>query len=56
MSIYNDIYDIIVQFIYGGTVNEFSDLTATLLATIGCVFVFSVPFMVVWKVIKLIMG
>lgn len=56
MDIYSDIYNIIVEFIYGGNINEFSDLTATLLATIGCVFVFSVPFMVIWKVIKLIMG
>lgn len=57
MNIYNDIYSIIQQFIFGGAeLSANMDLVAVTLATIGCIFVFAVPFIVVWKVIELIMG
>lgn len=57
MNIYNDIYQIIQQYIFGGAeLTANMDLVAITLSTIGCVFVFAIPFLVVWKVINLIMG
>lgn len=57
MSIYQSIFDLIHTYIYGGaTLTADMNLVATLLSTCACVFCFALPFMVVWKVIKLIMG
>ena len=57
MSIYQSCYDLIHQYIYGGvTLTSDMTLVATLLATCACVFCFAIPFMIAWKVIKLIMG
>lgn len=57
MNIYQDIFYIIQEYIFGGqALTAHQDLVAVTLATIGCVFTFSIPFMVVWKVIKMICG
>lgn len=53
MNIYQDIYNIIVQYIYNNAeLTAHMDLVAVTLSTIGCVFVFAVPFLVVWRVIR----
>lgn len=55
MSIYQNIYDLIVQYIYGGlTLTADMELVTVTLATMACIFVFALPFLVVWKVIKMI--
>lgn len=57
MSIYQNIYDLIVEYIYGGgALTADMELVTVTLATMACVFVFVLPFLVVWKVIKLILG
>lgn len=57
MSIYQNIYDLIVQYIYGGgALTADMELVTVTLSTMACVFVFALPFLVVWKVIKMILG
>lgn len=58
MGIYQELYNLIAQFIYGsGTqLTEHMDLTTTLLATAGSVFIIALPFLIVWRVIRLIVG
>lgn len=56
MGIYTNLYDIIIQYIYGTETTLTADmqLTATILATIGAIFVVAIPFMLVIKIIQLI--
>lgn len=57
MNIYQDCFDLIVQYIYGGVeLTSNMELVAITLATTACVFVFALPFLVVWKVIRMILG
>lgn len=57
MSIYQNIYDLIVTYVYGGaTLSAHMELVTVTLATIGCVFVFALPFVLVWKVCKMFVG
>lgn len=57
MSIYQNLFDLIHQYIYGGVeLTADMNLVATLVSTIGCLFVVALPFAVVWLVIKLIIG
>ena len=55
MSIYQNLYDLIVNYIYGNVpLTSDMELVTVTLATIGCVFVVSIPFIVVWQFIKII--
>ena len=55
MSIYQNIYDLIVQYIYGGVqLTADMELVTVSLATCACIFVFSLPFLLVWKVLKML--
>lgn len=57
MNIYQDIYDIIIQYIYNNAdLTAHMDLVAVTLSTIGCIFVFAVPFIVIWRLIRMICG
>lgn len=57
MNIYQDIYDIIIQYIYNNAeITAHMDLVAVTLSTIGCIFVFAVPFIVIWRLIRIICG
>lgn len=56
MGIYQNLYNLIVQYVYGNNVPADGELIATLIATAGSIFVVALPFLVVWKVIKLIGG
>lgn len=55
---YLQLYSILQQYIYGADVvlTEFQDLTLTLLSTMGVIFVVSLPFLLVWRVVRLIAG
>lgn len=54
---YKSIYDLIISaFFEGATITGWIELVCTVLATAAIVFCFSVPFIVVIKVIKLICG
>lgn len=55
MSIYQNLYDLIVNYIYGNVpLTSDMELVTVTLSTIGCVFVVSLPFIVVWQFIKII--
>lgn len=53
--IYQTIYDLIMSALFAGaTAVEWVSLVCTILATCATVFVFSIPFIVVWNIIRLI--
>lgn len=58
MNIYQSLYELINTYIFGGSIalNSVPDLVATLLSVCGVVFIFSIPFMLVWRVIRMIGG
>lgn len=54
---FQPLYELIANGIFESTsLSGYQDMVVTLLATIGSVFIVSIPFIVVWKVIKLIVG
>lgn len=55
---YFSLYSLLQQYIYGLDVvlTEHMDLTLTLLATICCLFLVSLPFLVVYKLISWVAG
>lgn len=54
---YNSIYQLIANAIFeSASLTGYQDLVVTLLSTFAIVFVFSLPFVVVLKVIKIILG
>ena len=55
MSIYQNLYDLLVYHIYGGVdLTADMELVTTLLATMGSIFVVAIPFLVVFFAIKTI--
>lgn len=57
MGIYQSLFDLLHTHIYGGvTLTADMNLTCTILSTIGAVALVAMPFCVVWKMIKMIMG
>lgn len=57
MGIYQNCYDLIQRYIYGGVeLTSEMELVATLLSTIGVVALFSLPFVLVFWVCKMIIG
>ena len=57
-SMYFVLYNLLQQYIYGLDVALTPDmqLTLTLLSTIGSLFVALLPFFVVWRIIRVIVG
>lgn len=57
MSIYESLYDIIQTYIFGGVTELGSnqELVCMLVSTIGSIFLISIPFVVVYFVIRLIL-
>lgn len=53
---YLNLYEILQNGIYGADTVLTGDmeLTLTILATAGCVFLVSLPFLLVWKIIKML--
>ena len=57
MVIYNSIYDLVVQYLFGVVeVGSHQELVSIALASIGTIFVFAIPFILVYKVIKMVAG
>lgn len=57
MGIYQQCFDLVQRYIYGGAeLTSDMSLVATLIATIACITVFALPFVVVFKVIDIITG
>ena len=56
-NIYTTLYELIQSVFYGTmALTGWQEMVLTVLATIGCIFVFAIPFIVVWKVIQIICG
>lgn len=55
-SLYQQIYNTIIEIVYGGNANAYGEYVAELFSTAAVVFAMSIPFIVVWKVISLIIG
>lgn len=54
---YTNLYNLISTYIYGGvTAGTPEELVCILVATLGSLFIIAVPFAVVWKVIKVVIG
>lgn len=58
MGIYQPIYDLVNTYIYGGTVavGSYQELCCIAVSTIGCLFVMALPFIIVWRIIRIIAG
>lgn len=56
MSIYENIYNLINTYIYGGGIvdGSFEELVCILLSTCSVLFAFAIPFIVVFGLIKFI--
>lgn len=56
MSVYQNIFNLIVNYIYGGAVTSggYEELTAIICSTIACIFIFALPFIIVFRIIKVI--
>lgn len=58
MNIFQSLYDTLNTYVFGNSIvaNSVQDLATTLISLIGTIFLVSIPFLVVWKIIKVIMG
>lgn len=57
MNIYQNCFDLIQQYIYGGVeLTSHMELTAVILATCACVALFALPFVLVYWACKFIIG
>lgn len=55
MSMYQSLFDLIHTHIYGGVeLTSDMNLVCTLIATIGCLFVVAIPFLIVYWVLRFI--
>lgn len=56
LDLFNEIYNLLVNNIFGGSVQvgTYQDLICSLFSASACLFVLIIPFLVVYKVIKLV--
>lgn len=56
MNVYQTLYDLVNQYIFNNEVviGSNQELVCVLVATCGSLFVISLPFLIVWKVIKML--
>lgn len=57
-SIYQSIYELIVNTVFGGSVSVGSppEFIATLFSTFACCILISIPFVACWKIVKVLLG
>ena len=56
-GIYQTCYDLIAQYVYGSvTVGSYQELVCILVSTCACLFVVALPFVLVWRVIRMLAG
>ena len=53
LSIYDNLYTLLVD-IFGGANNAVLDTTCQVCATLGTLFLIALPFLLVWRIIKVI--
>lgn len=58
MNIYQSLYTLLETYVFGGNivVGSNPDLVATLCSVFGTVALISLPFLIVWKIIKVLLG
>lgn len=58
MGIYQICYDLLNTYLFGGIVDvgTYQDLICILLSAIGCIFIFAIPFIIIWRTIKIFLG
>lgn len=58
INLYQSCYDLIERFVFGGEIvlNSHADLIATLLSSCACILLVAFPFVIVWKVLKMLIG
>lgn len=58
INIYQSIYNLIVNQIFGGSVDVGSppEFIATMFSTFACCFLLAIPFIACYKIIKIILG
>lgn len=56
MNVYQTLYDLVNQYIFNNTVvvNTYQELVCVLVATCGALFVMALPFMLVYKVVRML--
>lgn len=55
MSIYENLYDMLHYYIFGfAEITPSIDLALTLVSLCACLFCVSIPFMLVWKLIRMV--
>lgn len=51
---YQSIYDILELYIFETvTVGSYQELVCIMLSAIGCIFLVALPFLIVWRIIKI---
>ena len=55
MNVYQTCYDLVNQFLYGGQIiaGSYMELVAIIVATAATLFVFAIPFIIVYRFIKI---
>lgn len=58
MNIYQTIYDLLNQYVFanGLVVGSVQELAVVLASLVGTLFLVALPFLIVWKVLKLLGG
>lgn len=54
--IFSTLYDLVVTYIFGSTLvvsGSYYELVAILIASLGSLFVMALPFLLVWRIIKI---
>ena len=56
INLFQTCYDLVATYIYGGTVEAGShmDLVCTMVSTCANLFLVALPFLLVWKVIRML--
>lgn len=57
MSIYQNLFDLMSTYVYGGVeLTPDMNLICTLVSTLGCLFLVSLPFVIVIRIVKALTG
>lgn len=56
-GIYQSCFDLVEQYIFGSVaVGSYQELVCIIVAVTACLFVMALPFILVWRIIKLLGG
>lgn len=55
-GIYQSLYDLLSNVLFGGVVVGYQELVLVFISTTVCLASVALPFIIVWKVCKMVMG